>query len=81
MTPRQWKHKLWRIGQGEKGLCVRCSAPAVDGISMCQRHREINNAAVALRLRRKLGHEPQKCTCGRCGGLGHNVRTCTQEAR
>lgn len=80
MTPRAWRHKLWRIEQGEKGLCVRCSAPAVPGISVCERHRAIQLAYCATKLRSTKA-TVRPCTCGRCGGPRHNVRTCTQPPR
>lgn len=76
-----WLRKLWRIEQGDRGLCVKCAEPAAEGRVLCERHRAMANEATKARLARLRGGPPRVVTCRRCGGAQHNVRTCTQEAR
>lgn len=75
-------HKLWRVKQALADLCCRCTSPAVEGLSLCEKHRRIIRAESKQRSDRARGGPPMRpCTCGRCGGLGHNSRTCTAESR
>lgn len=65
----------WRALRRAGGLCLQCGAAqdAADG-RICLRCADLATAAV----RARTGASP--CRCGRCGGEGHNRRTCARRA-
>lgn len=54
----------WRKRQKERGLCIHCTAKAVDGQTQCEEHRRLSRAAVAARR----AHRAAQGLCRDCSG-------------
>ena len=73
------RQALWQRAHRAAGLCILCSRHAVTK-NHCAEHIE----RVRTRDRkRKLwdtvkGRRKGRVLCSGCGGIGHNVRTCTE---
>lgn len=65
------RQREWQKRKQEEGRCIICGDKATVAC-YCDVHHE--SRMKKLRSRRGSAYRPQQCS--RCGGIGHNSRTC-----
>lgn len=58
MSKKPTPQRLWQLNQIEKGLCIKCNAPAEEGKQQCPHHGSLNREAARLYYRARAGIPP-----------------------